>query len=117
MYSEGWYLTVDWSIIIIGLIVLLVIAYVLVFPFIVANIAEKQGRNNIRWFFLSLLVGPLFALLALIALGDTEEKRIKRIIDDEMTRKSIRDISLNDNKGTDNKHLQQLLYQSRHTFH
>ena len=87
---SGWHSSFDWYVIIIGLAVLIGIAIVLVVPFLVAEIAEKQGRSRTGWFFLSLLISPPFAVLVLIALGDTDDKRKERIKEDERIRKEMR---------------------------
>lgn len=72
------------------LLIFIGIAYVLLIPFFVAAIANKQGRSGVLWFFLSILLNPFFSILILIALGDTDEKRKQKVLEEEQIRLSIR---------------------------
>lgn len=94
-------------------IIIVILFYVFVYPSLVSYVAEKQGRNGLRWFFLSLLINPFFAILALIAIGDTDKKRIERAIADEKARNSVKNESGNKMPQNDNGVLQRLLEQSR----
>ena len=78
--------------------VLIGLAYIVAIPICVASIAQKQGRSGIGWFFLSIVINPLFAILILIALGDTEAKRIERAMNDERARDSVRNKVYNNQK-------------------
>jgi hypothetical protein len=77
------------------------LAYLVAIPICVANIAQKQGRSAIGWFFLSILINPFFALLVLIALGDTDTKRLERAMDEERARDSVRKHAVNSQQNTD----------------
>ena len=107
------------------LLIVLIILYLLAFPWMIAHVAQEQGRwmiahvaqeqgrNGVSWFFLSLLFSPFFIILVLIALGDTNNKRNQRAIEDELARNSVH--SKHTSKPPDNGSLQQLLEQSRHS--
>lgn len=83
------------------LLIFIGIAYVLLIPFFVAAIANKQGRSGVLWFFLSILLNPFFSILILIALGDTDEKRKQKVIEEEQIRMSIRN-SVRSNNNPNN---------------
>lgn len=95
------------------LLIALIVLCVLAGPLMIAHVANKQGRNGASWFFLSLLVSPFFAILVLIALGDTNDTRKQRIIEEELTRNNVH-INFS-SKPQDNKSLLQRLEQSRHS--
>ena len=74
------------------MIILIIIGllYFFITPICVAAIANKQGRSGLGWFFLSFLINPLFAILVLVALGDTDEKLIEKAMKEERARESVR---------------------------
>ena len=84
--------------IVILLVILIGIAYIIFIPICVAVIANKQGRSGLIWFFLSILLNPFFSILILIALGDTDEKRKQKVIEDEKVRLSIRNDFRSENR-------------------
>lgn len=57
-----------------AIFVLIAIAYFLFIPTCIALVAKKKGRHGLAWFFLSIFINPIVALLLLIALGDKEQK-------------------------------------------
>ncbi len=57
--------------------------------FLCANAARDKGRGG-GWFWLAFFGTPVLATVLLIALGDTEEKRTERIIEEEELRKLVR---------------------------
>jgi NSS family neurotransmitter:Na+ symporter len=73
------------------LIVIALVLYFFVLPLGVAYVAKDKGRKNVLWYFLSIVLTPLFALLMLIALGDSGEKHRQRLIDDEHIRMKARE--------------------------
>ena len=54
-----------------------------VLAFIVGVWADKKGRFGIGWFFLGLLLSPLFSFLLLLVLGDNSETIEITAIEDE----------------------------------
>ena len=60
--------------------IILFIVYV-VLSFIVIPVATSKGRGGCSWFFLSLLISPIIVIIILLALGDTEELKQKRLIE------------------------------------
>ncbi len=69
---------------IIGLIFWIIIAC-LIFPF-----AKNRGRNGLGWFIFSVFFSPLLGFIVLLCLGDTEERRKEKIIEDEKLRQTLR---------------------------
>ena len=67
-----------------------IIALFILFLIVVSTMAKKRGRSRIGWVLLSFIVSPLLVVLALACLGETEEYRINRIIEEEKLRASIR---------------------------
>jgi len=81
--SSGAYLLAfgPWVIFIILSIVLLIFVY---------KMAKKRGRSGGGWVFLSLFISPLLSMIILACLGETEERRTNRIIQEEELREGIR---------------------------
>lgn len=74
-----------------SLTVFAVVLYLFVLPMGVAYVAKDKGRSNVLWYMLSIVMTPLFALLMLIALGDSGMKHRQRIISDEKIRMEVRE--------------------------
>ena len=75
----------DFVFFIIVFIVLAVISFV-----IVPRMAKDRGRDGCGWVVLSLIISPIVVIIILFALGETDESRIKRIVQEEELRESIR---------------------------
>lgn len=110
--SAGWHWHLNWAPFIIALIVLVVIAYFLVFPMLIAKAAKNRGRSSVLWFILSLLINPILAVLLLLAMGDTDAKRKERWMREELIRNRVQNNTATDS-NSDNERLKQLLAQSR----
>ena len=102
----------DWIPIIIGTIVLVVLAYFLAFPLLIAKAAKNRGRSGTLWFFLSLLINPILAVLLLLAMGDTDAKRKERWLFEEQVRNKTQNTP-STGSSDDNERLKKLLAQSR----
>lgn len=96
-------------------IILAVIVFFIILPFVfIAEAAENHGRSGIGWAFLSIMISPLFALLLLIALGDTKERRLEKWREYELFRQSLnQDNRTLKEKSDENERLKRLLEQSR----
>ena len=57
---------------------------------ITVSMANKRGRNQVIWFILAIIF-PIYAMFALFFLGETDEKREERIIEEEQWRRMMRD--------------------------
>ena len=58
----------------------------------VYEMAEDRGRSGIGWVFTCLfLLTPVFTIPVLFFLGDTEERREEKIIEDERIRMRVRE--------------------------
>lgn len=53
-------------------------------------IASKKGRSFIGWYIFSILLSPLIGLIVVLCLGESDEKRKERIIEEEKIRNSVR---------------------------
>ena len=60
---------------IISAIILLGVCVYLLFCIIPAYMAEKRGRSVMGWFFLSILITPIYTAFIIFCLGETDEKR------------------------------------------
>jgi type VI protein secretion system component VasK len=109
----GWQWHLDWTPIIIGLIVLLILAYFLLFPILVAKAARNRGRSGALWFLLSLLISPVLTVLLLLAMGDTDAKRKERWAHEEQIRNRMQNRQTTAASHEDNEQLRHLLEQSR----
>jgi len=47
----------------------------LLLSFIMAFLAKSKGRSGFAWFFISILISPLIAVIILLVIGDSEEKK------------------------------------------
>jgi hypothetical protein len=58
---------------------------------LIPEMAKKRGRNVLGWFLLSFfLISPLMGVICLAFLGETEEKRKKRIMEEEELKELVR---------------------------
>ena len=81
------------EIIIIALAIYIFLCYILVVPF-----AKKKGRDGKAYFFLAFITSPIFALIILLIVGDSDTIRIEKVKQEEEVRATIRkesDISFN----------------------
>lgn len=81
---------------------------------LVAKAARNRGRSGVLWFFLSLLINPILAVLLLLAMGDTDAKRKEKWMHEELIRTKVQNKTVADKNG-DNEQLKKLLEQSRHS--
>ena len=52
--------------------------------------AKDRGRDGCGWVALSLIISPIIVIIILFALGETNERRINRIVEEEELRERIR---------------------------
>ncbi len=71
------------------IILALTIAFLLI-CYLITTMANKQGRNVFVWLLLSLFVSPILVILCLALLGDTEERRREKVLEEERLRLSVR---------------------------
>ena len=64
--------------------------FIFFFLNIIVEIANKRGRSSFGWFMLSLFVSPIITAFFLAVLGETDEKREGRIIEEEKIRNRYR---------------------------
>ena len=82
---------VDYSMAVVILLVLLGLIVCIALSMIPASMAEKRGRNKVGWFLLSfLLFSSVLCMFFLLCLGETEEKRKERIMEEEELRLIVR---------------------------
>lgn len=58
--------------------------------FAVYAVANSKGRSGCGWFFLSLLISPLIAIIIVAIIGETEEKRRETLQSDIETTEDIK---------------------------
>lgn len=61
---------------------LIVVIYLLL-CIIPVQMAAKRGRNIMLWFVLAIFTSPFLAILMIACIGETDEKRKERIIQEE----------------------------------
>lgn len=65
-------------------ITILGFATIIIALFVVTmSMAKKRGRSQFGWFLFSLIFSPILSMILLFLLGETENKRRRRLIDDE----------------------------------
>lgn len=109
----SWHWQMSWAPILIGLIVLVALAYFFLFPMLVAKAARNRGRSGVLWFILSLLISPVLTVLLLLAMGDTDAKRKERWMHEELIRNKVQNSPTSETSNADNDRLRKLLEQSR----
>lgn len=72
---------------IVAVIILLIVTMLFAIP---VKMANKRGRSGFLWFLFSLITSPFVSMLFIYLLGETEEKRQERIIEDEKLRNLYR---------------------------
>lgn len=80
------------TVLIIGIVVLLIVIMLFTIP---VKMAIKRGRSGFLWFLFSLITSPFVSMIFIYLLGETEEKRQERIIEDE----KLRNLYRNPNNG------------------
>ena len=68
----------------------IVLLSLLLLALIPGFIASKKGRSFIGWYIFSVLLSPLIGLIVVLCLGESDEKRRERIIEEEKIRNSER---------------------------
>lgn len=68
---------------ILGIFIFLV---TFVLTFVTASLARKKGRSGFGWFVIACIITPYLSMIILACLGETEEKRRERIMDEERLR-------------------------------
>lgn len=68
----------------------IVLLSLLLLALIPGLIASKKGRSFIGWYIFSVLLSPLIGLIVVLCLGESDEKRRERIIEEEKIRNSVR---------------------------
>ena len=51
----------------------------IVFSIMVTAVASAKGRSGCAWFFISLIISPLLAIIVIACLGDSKEKKEEEI--------------------------------------
>jgi len=85
-----------------NMMILILLVYLIIYSLIClipSKMAKKRGRSSFGWFWFSFLLSPVLGILVLLLLGETEENRKQKIIDDQLLRERIS----RDNKPNDTK--------------
>ncbi len=75
--------TFDFRGFLIALAILFVVILLIMVYTIPVKMANKRGRSGLGWFVFFLFFSPLLAMLFLALLGETDDRRHERIIEDE----------------------------------
>lgn len=67
--------------IILGIIAIIVNALILLYY--VYEMSCKNGRSSLYWIIFSICLTPIFGIILLYCIGETEEKRRERLLKDE----------------------------------
>lgn len=73
----------NWEKILFVIIVIAIVTFLIILIIIPVKMANKRGRSAIGWFIFCLVFSPFLAMLFLALLGETDEKRRERIIEEE----------------------------------
>ena len=72
------------------LILLFILAIIIILMIIPIKMANQRGRSAFGWFLFSIIFSPFLAMLFLLLLGETDDKRYERIIEEEELRNRYR---------------------------
>jgi hypothetical protein len=73
----------NWEKFLFIILVLAIVIFLIILIVIPVKMANKRGRSSIGWFIFCLVFSPFLAMLFLALLGETDEKRRERIIEEE----------------------------------
>lgn len=90
MEYEYYEMLVKWGIL---LLVLFIVVFLLIPLFIVAEIADKKGRSSTLWVIYSIIVSPYLSMYILHILGETNDKREERIVEEEKLKNLYRSLN------------------------
>lgn len=85
-------ITFDWQMFLFAIVILAIAALVLMLLIIPVKMANTRGRSATLWFIFSLIISPFLVMLFLALLGETDEKRKSRIIEEEELRMRYRNL-------------------------
>jgi MFS family permease len=71
------------------LFILLVLVAFVALCMIPVSMAKKRGRSQFGWFLISFFLSPILGVIILACLGETDEKRRWRILEEEELRQGI----------------------------
>lgn len=69
-----------------AVLVLLLLLYLLILfllSLVPAYMADKRGRSYVGWLIFSMLFSPILGIILVACLGETEERRRDRILEEE----------------------------------
>ena len=85
----------------LGYGVLFILLYLIInglFSLIPMSLAKKNGRSGCGWFVFSFFFGFLLTLIVVALLGESEEHKKQRIIEEEKLRQEIREQNQSDSE-------------------
>lgn len=87
----------------IGLLfIFFILSLVILLLIVPAKMANKRGRSGLFWFLFSLIISPFLSMLFLYFLGETDDKRKERIIEEERLRNLYRNPNFENKKNSEN---------------
>ena len=69
------------------IIYLFIFLITIILTFVTASMARKKGRSGFGWFIIACFISPYITMIFLACLGDTEEMRKKKIMEEEELRR------------------------------
>ena len=73
-------------------LVVWLVVYLVFNVWAIVSMAEQRGRSKLGWVLIAFFITtPVFAIPLLFFLGDTDEKREERIMEDELLKLRIRE--------------------------
>lgn len=73
-----------------SILILAVVILCLSFYVIAVKMAGNRGRSQFGWFLFALFFSPILAMIFLALLGETDEKRLEKIREEETIRAMYR---------------------------
>lgn len=73
------------NILALAVVVLVLVAFIAL-CMVPVSMAKKRGRSKLGWFLFSFFLSPLLGMIFLACLGETEERRRERLLEEEELR-------------------------------
>lgn len=82
---------IEWKPLLMCLVAIAIVTLIILSIVIPVKMATKRGRSGLGWFIFCLFFSPFLAIIIIALLGETDEKRRERIIEEEKLRNQYRD--------------------------
>jgi hypothetical protein len=98
---------IKWKPLLMCLVAIAIVSLIILSIMIPVKMATKKGRSGFGWFIFCLFFSPFLAIIIIALLGETDEKRRERIIEEEKLRNKHREPAPNHSQNNLKKWFQE----------